>query len=86
MGTNLSHLSQCEAAQCTDPIKFNTSILSITADFQLLKVLKIILIQHDPVFLCNSVNSQNLLQTLVFGIIHCPWIMFQNMRSSTESQ
>ena len=75
MRTNLSHLSQCETVQCTDPIKVNTSILTITAGFQLLNLLKVILIQHDPVFLCNSVNSQNLLQTLVFGIIHCPCLL-----------
>lgn len=68
MGTNLSHLSQCETVQCRDPIKFNTSVLSITADFYLLKVLKIILIQHNPVFLCNSVNYQNLLQTRVLEL------------------
>lgn len=75
IGMNLSHLSQCDAVQCTVSIKVSTSMLSITAGFQLLNLFNIILIHQDSVFLGNSAKFQNLLQTLVFGVIHCPCLL-----------
>lgn len=74
-GTHLSHLNHCDTGQYTVPRKLITSVRNITAGLQLLNLLKIILIQQDSVFLCNSAKFQNLLQTLVFGLIHCPYLL-----------
>lgn len=75
MGTHLSHLNQCDTGHYTVPIKLITSVRNITAGLQLLNLLKIILIQQDSGFLCNSAKFQNLLQTLVSGLIHCPCLL-----------